>query len=76
MTTDALAEAKVNSAVENWAHALGVCDERPIHAATAHATVALRRGATVGDACSVARSYVISWIRHPSNAGRYGYHAA
>ena len=67
MRIDPVREAKVGYAVAGWAHARGVCEERPIVLATAKATVALRRGATANEACGIGCSVVRSWLRHPSN---------
>ena len=69
-TSEVIREATASKIIEDWARANGVADARPVHLATARATVALRRGATLEEACGLGRGLVRSWLRHPANCSR------
>ena len=63
-------EAEITEAVRGWVHWMGVDEPAPLGVATQRATEAYRQGATMSDACGLARAFVLSWLRHPANTGR------
>lgn len=64
------ADALIPAAVASWAHCIGVTDKRPIDVATERAAAAYRDGASVANACLVAPTIVLSWLRHPVHTER------
>jgi hypothetical protein len=69
MRTKRDGEAHIAAAIQAWAHCMGIEGVDPIRVATERATAEYRHGATVSEACGVARGFVLSWQRHPANAG-------
>lgn len=70
MHLDGRREATAELAVRASAQRMGVQDETPVAMASAKAAVALRHGATVGQACETARRFLASWQQHPPDGRR------
>jgi hypothetical protein len=70
MRTNRDAEEHIAGAVTAWARWMGVDEPGAIRVATERATEAYRDGATIAEACGLARGFVLSWLRHPANGGR------
>jgi hypothetical protein len=70
MPTHADTEGQITALVAAWARRIGVTTDLPVRAATERAAAAHEAGATLPEACGLARSLLTSWLRHPANTAR------